>query len=306
MRASSLLLFAGTLIFAIGAALLARALLAPAPTPPPVTQEETHTEPAQITPTQAVLVASRPLAPGEFIDGSAVQWQRREGDYSPLLYFVSGHDQREDLFGATLREAVAVGEPLTNRLLVRPNEPGFIAAVLKPGMRAISVPTDMVASNAGLVAPGDRVDVILRLNRRDDGNDDHRAPQLASQTLLGNVRLLALNSRTGAGLAPRRDDTLASATGGEERSYFETATLEVTPRQAEQLAVASQAGTLQLAIRAAGEPQSSDPLATSVMTLTDATHIYQRFGTLPPAPTPQRRIELYRGNARETLTTGRN
>lgn len=306
MRVSSLLLFAGTLIFAIGAALLARALLAPAPTPPPVTQEETRAAPAQVTPTQAVLVASRPLAPGEFIDGSAVEWQRREGDYSTLLYFVTGHDQREDLFGATLREDVDAGEPLTNRLLVRPNEPGFIAAVLKPGMRAISVPTDMVASNAGLVAPGDRVDVILRLNRSAEGNEDHSAPQLASQTLLRNVRLLALNSRTDAGLAPRRDDTLATTASNAERSYFETATLEVTPRQAEQLAVASQAGTLQLAIRAAGEQQSSDPLAISVMTLTDATHIYQRLGAVPAAPTPPRSIELYRGNARETLTTGRN
>ena len=45
--------------------------------------------------------------------------------------------------------------------MVKPGERGFLAAVLEPGMRAISVPIDEASGNAGLIFPGDQVDLIL-------------------------------------------------------------------------------------------------------------------------------------------------
>ena len=60
------------------------------------------------------------------------------------------------------RAPAARGRPaVTAGSVVKPGERGFLAAVLEPGMRAISVPVDEAAGNAGLIFPGDRVDLIL-------------------------------------------------------------------------------------------------------------------------------------------------
>ncbi len=66
---------------------------------------------------------------------------------------------------SSLAPSSGARSPSASRLsagsVVKPGERGFLAAVLEPGMRAISVPVDEAAGNAGLIFPGDRVDLIL-------------------------------------------------------------------------------------------------------------------------------------------------
>ncbi|WP_437883766.1 Flp pilus assembly protein CpaB [Pseudomonas sp. LRF_L74] len=297
MKTPSVLLLAGTLLVAGSAALLARALLKPAPAP--VVQQVAP--PVEKAPRQAILVAARDIQPGEFIDTAAVHWQETDEEHSPLLYFLKSQDEVSVVLGATVRQALAKGQALTSNLVVRPGQPGFIAAVLKPGMRAISVPTSAVASNSGLVSTGDRVDVILSLDReKENTGKSTSAPRLASQTLLHNVRVLALNNVAHGELTVREDEPANGKKTRREYSSYETVTLEVSPNQAERLAVAKEVGTLQLVLLGAREPDDIevDSDQGGVTTLAQATSIYNGLGS-PAATPPAAKLQLFRGPAIE-------
>lgn len=305
MKSRSLILLVGAITLATGTALVARALLRP---PPPVTIVKEV--PAPTPPPQQVLVAGRALSPGQFIDGAALAWQTLAPD-AVRADNVSANDdgqrrEREhEFYGATLRHPVAAGQPLTRDLFVYPGNPGFLAAVLAPGMRAVSIPTSMVASNAGLVSAGDRVDVILSLSR-----EQMAAPSiqpnsvfntLAAQTILHDVRVLALNSDA-ASIAP----TLASRPSGEDkdgenrrggrsggqRPIFDSVTLEVSPAEAEQLALTREVGTLQLALRGDGDGDGDDAAAVREHEVTRLHQATEIFGESPRPLT----VQTFRGN----------
>lgn len=299
MKAPSILLLVGTVLVAGSAALLVRVLLKPAP--PVVVQQQA---PIEAPVRQAILVADRDLKPGEFIDTAAVRWQETDSDHSPLLYFLKSKDNVAVVLGATVRQPIGKDQALASNLLVRPGEPGFIAAVLRPGLRAISVPTSAVASNSGLVSTGDRVDVILSLERAKESSGEESpgaAPRLASQTLLRDVRVLALNNVTRSELNVRSDQDAAKKSTKREYSSYETVTLEVTPREAEQLAVAKEVGTLQLVLLGAGEPAEADNVASArpVTSLAQATSIYTSLQVPNAAAVPK--VQTYRGSETETL-----
>lgn len=128
--------------------------------------------------------------------------------------------------------ASKVGRPANAALPVR----------LTPGMRAISIEIDRVKGVSGLLQPGDRVDVIAVPQK--GGNE----PPPAS-TILRGVRVLALG------------DTLeySSATPSPQESNSTTVTLEVTPTQADLLAMADVNTTLRLALRSPREAINSVP-----------------------------------------------
>lgn len=293
MKTPSILLLAGTLLVAGSAAVLVRALMQPAPAP--VVVQQTAPKPAP-QPKQAILVAAHALQPGEFIDTAALTWKEVETPHSALIYYLHGQDKEQAVLGATVRQPVKAGEALTGALVVEPGQPGFIAAVIRPGFRAISVPTSAVASNSGLISTGDRVDVILSLDRDKEQSGSAEtaaaAPRLAAQTLLRDVRVLAFNNVARSEL-PLRNDARHKDDKARRYSIYETVTLEVTPHEAEQLAVAREIGTLQLVVmgtRETGAVAASDK-GDSVTTLAEATRIYDRLGSGgSSAP-----IQLFRG-----------
>jgi pilus assembly protein CpaB len=110
-----------------------------------------------------------------------------------------------------------------------------MAAVLDKGMRAISTEISPETGAGGFILPNDRVDVIL--SRRD--REAERATGIEShisETILNNIRVLAI------------DQTLGEK-DGQKVVIGKTATLELTLRQAESLALSRQLGTLSLALR---------------------------------------------------------
>ncbi|KHS71967.1 pilus assembly protein CpaB [Pectobacterium brasiliense] len=311
MKVNSTYVLSGALVLAGIVALMVRSHLSSEPPAPP---------PAVVKAPEpiAVLVAAKDLHPGDFIDSASLRWQTTDESVSRSFNFVRGQDSQSLLFGATLRETIAEGAPLTSNVLVKPNEPGFVAAVLRKGMRAISVPTSAVASNAGLVTAGDRVDIILSMKRDDQAElppsrlQPIVMPLLASQTIVRDLRVLALNERTDAPIYPRTDvsaedgsglgataKSRESATGNRSRSAMnQTVTLEVTPQQAEVLAVAKELGMLHLALRSATPDEAADPLTGRplVTTVPQATDIYGAFSS------GGHKVKTYRAAQKDVVT----
>ena len=87
-----------------------------------------------------VLVADADLPAGTFVKPQHLRWQRWPTDDVPESYVLKGVRSDDEMIGAVVRRRIAIGEPLTDGAVVKPGERGFLAAVLEPGMRAVSVP----------------------------------------------------------------------------------------------------------------------------------------------------------------------
>lgn len=220
-------------------------------------------------PTRKVLVAAGPLSVGQFIRPENLRWQSWPDGNAPASYIMSDQHQLEDYVGAVVRTGLGDGEPLTDARVVRPGDRGFLAAVLTPGDRAVTVTLTPSSGDAGFVFPGDHVDLIVSMTLTDDedGNDKggNRAKEHhASETVLTDVRILALDQRV--------DDEK------KEVIVAKTATLEVTPKQAEIVAVVSEIGRLSLSLRslAHDETEAAGESANSGLSYTfdsDATQL---------------------------------
>ena len=185
-----------------------------------------------------VLVANVDLPSGLFLDESHVRWQAWPDKAIAESYFKKATTEPNGLFGAVVRKGIFAGEPITVGSLVKPGDRGFLAAVLRPGYRAVAVSIDAKSGVAGLVFPGDRVDVLMAITviqEIEGGKKEKKITRRASETVLTNVRVLAVDQRV--------DDQNGVA------KVAKTATLEVTPKQAEMLSVAQQMGKLSLSLR---------------------------------------------------------
>jgi pilus assembly protein CpaB len=193
-----------------------------------------------------VLVAAERLLPGRFIKPSSLRWQKWPDVEVPAGYQVRGRGEDIDLTGSVVRHVLAPGDPILPENFIRPGDRGFLAAVLDPDMRAVSLPVDEASSNAGLILPGDRVDLILTQSM-----NQYNAPGSArrvSETVLENVRVIAMGRR----LHADPDEEAGNNT-------VRTATLEVSPEGAEVVALVTELGKLSLSLRSiasAMEPSS--------------------------------------------------
>lgn len=153
-----------------------------------------------------------------------------------------GDEGRTALIGSVARHTLSMGVPIARSSVVQPGDRGFLAAVLPQGKRAISIPISEVAGISGLVLPGDRVDIILTYSLLGDTIDAERDVR-ASETVMSNIRVLALDQRL--------HQTQAAADGkplGDAPPIARTATLQVTPRQAEMITLATSLGDLSLVL----------------------------------------------------------
>ncbi len=141
------------------------------------------------------------------------------------------------------------GEPIIGSKLVRPGERGFLAAVLRPGTRAVSVPVNATSGISGFVFPGDRVDILITLPVPQDGANSSGYQHKAAETVLRDVRVIAIDQR------------LDSKDG--QAVLARTVTFEVTPKQSEIIAVAGEIGKLSLSLRSLGSAKKQAPLVAA-------------------------------------------
>ena len=114
-------------------------------------------------PTTWVLVAKRPLPSGTFVQAGDLRWQSWPDAQVPQQYIKflgeTPGSVPPKLIGSVVRRGISEGQPVSPNFIVRAGERGFLAAVLRPGMRAVSIGVDDATGISGLVFPGDRVDV---------------------------------------------------------------------------------------------------------------------------------------------------
>jgi pilus assembly protein CpaB len=200
----------------------------------------------------AILVAAEPIAVGTLLRDEDLKWKDvAAAELRPGL-IVRGQTSEADFVGAVARRAFRGDEPLIAADLVKPNERGFLAEVLKPGMRAVAIFVDPSQSASGLIVPGDRVDVILTQNFPDASDP---ARKLVGETVLRDVRAIAVDQSLRGGVKP---SAIERRIGPAESQLPKTVTLELSARQAEILLVAAQLGKLGLSVRAL-EGSGSEP-----------------------------------------------
>jgi pilus assembly protein CpaB len=200
-------------------------------------------------PPPEILVAKKAMPAGTFVKPDELEWRAWPREGLTEAYLVKGKASEKDLAGAVVRSHLYAGEPITTSRVVHPGEQGFLAAVLDPGKRAVAIPVDGTSGVSGFVFPGDFVDVILTIKRTvtAEGSEGSEMRQF-SETLLTDVRVLAI------------DQTLDNDSGAAK--VAKTATLEVSPKQAERVALGLDMGTLSLSLRSLGR-QEADLTATA-------------------------------------------
>jgi len=192
-----------------------------------------------------VLIATRALPVGTILDPTMLKFQAWPKELVvDQAYYLKLNTDLKSLQGTVVRQPITAGQPITQGALVKPGDRGFLAAALGAGMRAVTVPVSTQNSVAGFVFPGDRVDILLTQSVAGGGDGP---PLKTAETIMRNVRVLATDQRT---------DNQADENGKTVVHTFSTVTLEVTPKIAEDIAVAQTVGTLSLSLRSLADNNS--------------------------------------------------
>jgi pilus assembly protein CpaB len=207
----------------------------------PVVVPETPTNPKVIEEARVqVLVASAPIGIGQRLSEKNMEW--RDWPKGALLedYIDSekAPEALKDMAGTVARFEIFEGDPIRQQKLIRTSQ-GYLSAVLDTGMRGISIAVSASSASGGFIVPNDHVDVILTRST-DQGQQ--------SETVVSNVRVLAINKRLGE-LGKTGEPKDPEDPRAEVFSDSAIATLELDPTQAEVLINADGLGKLSLALR---------------------------------------------------------
>lgn len=229
MNGKKIILLVGALVIAVVTAVMAKNMFSGS--------GANQAQAAPVVPAgPKVLIARKPLPVGTIIEAEDLVFQAWPKELLDGTYYTEAEEDSDPtaLYGTVVRTAIAAGQPITRGSLVGPNDRGFLAAALGPGMRAVTLPVSGTSGVAGFVFPGDRVDLVLTQSVTGQG------PALqASETIIRNLRVLATDQRIDQ----------KNADGQVVVKSFSSVTVEVTPKIAEKLAVAQTLGTLSLALR---------------------------------------------------------
>lgn len=196
-----------------------------------------------IAPVAHVLIIKDNLKAGNFVRAENLKWLSWPEDGVSEQYIVQGTRKIEDFVGAVVRNGVTPGQPMTDSLVVHPGERGFLAAVLGIGSRAVTVPVNATSGIAGFIFPGDRVDLILTSRFNSQDAEGKTLNRFVTKTLLSGIRVLAIDQKT------------ESVDG--EVSPAKTVTMEVTPKQAEKIAIGMAMGSLSLSLQSLARDETN-------------------------------------------------
>jgi len=238
MDTRKIMLIVGALVIAIGAAFGVNQIMRGAAAP----QARAAAAPEITGP--MILVATRQLPVGTIVGPDSFRFQPWPKELVEKAYFMKDKTDVNTLVGTVVRYPITAGQPLTQGALVHPDDRGFLAAALGPGMRAVTVKVSQEQGVAGFVFPGDRVDVVLAQTIAvEEGSNFPDKQIFTAETIVRNVRILATDQRYDA-----EDET-----GKTPVRTFGSVTLEATPEIAEKIAVAQDMGKLSLALRPLAE-----------------------------------------------------
>lgn len=198
-----------------------------------------------VVPKTQILTAARVVRGGTLLLPDDVVSKAVLPNEVPAGAWVDTLDTRAAIQGAMVRHQMEPGQPILHDDVVRPGERGFLAAVLSPGTRAATIGVDAVSGTAGLIWPGDRVDVILTQKIDDAATPIGR--RVVGETVIRNARVIAVDQHMTEGVAPGSALTSNNA-------IARTVTIEVLANEAEKVSVAATLGHLAVVVRSASEP----------------------------------------------------
>jgi pilus assembly protein CpaB len=204
-------------------------------------------EPAKAIASQTVVVAKQPLRFGTELTAAMLQEVPWPSDALPNGAFAKIHDIMAGGRRVVLA-AIETNEPVLSLKITGPGQRATLSALVKPGMKAVTIRVNDVEGVGGFVLPGDHVDVVLT-RQIDKGS-------ATTQVVLQNTRVLAVDQ-----IADERAQKAAVA---------KSVTLEVDTVDAQKLWLSSSVGSLSLLLRKAGETAE---VRTRKVTLEDlSTH----------------------------------
>jgi pilus assembly protein CpaB len=198
--------------------------------------------------TVRVLVADRDFQRGERIGVDDTKWVAwPEKALSPAFITESSGVDPNELAEAVARTLIVAGEPIVEVKIVRAGSAGLMAAILTPGMRAVTQRVSPETAAGGFILPGDRIDVLYT-----EGNRENITK---TRTIFENVRVLAVN-------------TVYTETPETPNIEGVNVTLELSPDDAEAFVTARSTGTISLSLRsvfqAEGEVNSQTKRSSDV------------------------------------------
>ena len=194
-----------------------------------------------------VLVAEDELLSGEEIasrDVSFRPWPEEMLSDEFIISDASNSKTIDKFVGAIARMTIPAGIPLTEDMVFRRSDAGFLTGILSPGMRAVSVAIQPQTGASGFILPGDFVDVIVTYDFQSDEQRQGNRTRKAAETILEKIRVVAVDQQLD---------------GSEEEAIVaSTITLEVTPKGAETISLGGQVGKIHLSLRSlsALEPET--------------------------------------------------
>ena len=237
MRGLRVLILVGAAVSAMAAMWMMRSALQSQANLPSPQQQLAAQQPAEASepaPTARVLVADREIPTGRTLGPEDLRWQAWPADAVSANFFTEGEDVEaiEDLTGSAARLVIVEGEPITTNKIVDLDGTGVLAALLRPGMRAISIPISEITGAGGFILPGDFVDILLTRQitiheiDEDTGEVVNSEKHHQTDTIMRTVRVLAIDQQL--------NETEQAASVGN------SATLELTPEQAELITLTRQ------------------------------------------------------------------
>jgi pilus assembly protein CpaB len=221
--------------------------------------------------TTDVLVAANDLPMGHSIKGPDLRWQPWPADNVPtgLVKRSEAPGGIDQTAGSITRFSIYAGEPIRREKLVKVDGTGFMSAILPSGMRAVAISIDTRGSSSagGFILPNDRVD-LLRTYRDEEAARAGTADVFKTETILPNVRVLAIGQNV-------------QERNGEKVVTGETATLELTPGQAELVTLAQKVGQLSLALRSLADANERQEIREEKA---DGAMTIVRYGVSKQAP----------------------
>lgn len=218
------------LVVALAAGGLAAMLASRSDPPPPLVvapPSETQLE------TTEVLIAKDDVGVGQTLTAQNMSWQPwpAAGAGAQFIQKRNKPDAVSEMAGSIVRIAFAGGEPIREAKVIKAGTSGYIAALLPAGMRAIAMEISPEAGAGGFILPNDHVDVILTRIEKLSQEEFFTA-----ETILADVQVLAI-------------DQTVEEKNGQRVIVGKIATLALSPRQTETLALARRMGSLSLALR---------------------------------------------------------
>ncbi len=270
------------------------------PAPPPKKAAAPPPKPLPV-----VLTASKDLRVGSLITATDIMWAPLKNGAILSAHMLKGKTKPADVVGAVVRREVFNGTPLTWSSIVRPGQYGFLAAALRPNHRAVTILVNRATSQAGLIYPGDRVDVILTVEVK-EGRE--RETNTFTGTILEDVRVVAVDRQVESNVGSQGQPKRGS------RGNASTVTLEVLPAEAERLVLATSRGKISLAMRSLTDGRRRDnrtPTAfenlLSLPPVAEGPQEPAPSEPTPAAPAPapeepeQVRVQIFRGSAHQEV-----